>query len=42
MIRQRQAIMALDVAGECAVTLELVAKRVHAKMLVVVSPEDHT
>ena len=42
LIRQRQAIMALDVAGELGVTLEQAAKRVHAKMLVVVSPEDHT
>lgn len=42
VIRQRQAIMALDVAGEFAVTLEQAVQRVHVKMLVVVSPEDHT
>jgi homoserine O-acetyltransferase len=41
-IRQRQAIMKLDVASEFGVTLEEAAKRVHAKLLVVVSPEDHT
>jgi len=41
-IRQREAIMSLDVAGEFAVTLAEAAKRVHAKLLVVVSPEDHT
>ncbi|MFZ3218229.1 MAG: hypothetical protein WA192_19435 [Candidatus Acidiferrales bacterium] len=41
-IRQRQAINALDVAGEFGVTLQQAAKRVHAKMLVIVSPEDHT
>jgi homoserine O-acetyltransferase len=42
VIRQRQAIMALDVAGEFGVTLEQAARRVHAKMLVIISPEDHT
>jgi homoserine O-acetyltransferase/O-succinyltransferase len=42
VIRQRQAIIVLDVAGEFGVTLEQAAKRVHAKMLVVVSPEDHS
>ncbi|MGA7913775.1 MAG: alpha/beta fold hydrolase [Candidatus Acidiferrales bacterium] len=42
VIRQRQAIMALDVAGEYGVTLEEAARRVHAKMLVIISPEDHT
>lgn len=42
VIRQRQAIIALDVAGEFSMTLEQVAKRVHAKMLVIISPEDHT
>ncbi|MGB6469604.1 MAG: alpha/beta fold hydrolase [Candidatus Acidiferrales bacterium] len=42
MIRQREAIMALDVAAEHGETLPQAARRVHARMLVVVSPEDHT
>ena len=42
VIRQRQAIMALDVAGELGVSLEQAARRVRAKMLVIISPEDHT
>jgi homoserine O-acetyltransferase/O-succinyltransferase len=42
VIRQRQAIIALDVAAEFSMTLEQVAKRAHAKMLVIISPEDHT
>src|SRR5215472_17787360 len=40
-IRQRQAIMALDIPGELGVNLEQAAARVHAKLLVIVSPEDH-
>ena len=41
-IRQRQAIMALDIPGELGVlTLEQAAPKVHAKLLVIVSPEDH-
>ncbi len=40
-IRQRQAIIALDIPAEFGVTLEEAAKRVRAKMLVIVSPEDH-
>ena len=40
-IRQRQAIMSMDIPGEYGETLEQSAKRVHAKMLVFVSPEDH-
>jgi len=40
-IRQRQAIMSLDIPGEYGETLEQTAKRVHAKLLVMVSPEDH-
>jgi homoserine O-acetyltransferase len=40
-IRQRQAIMSLDIPGEYGETLEQTAKRVRAKMLVMVSPEDH-
>jgi homoserine O-acetyltransferase len=40
-IRQRQAINALDIPGEFGETLEQAAKSVHAKLLVVISPEDH-
>jgi homoserine acetyltransferase len=40
-IRQRQAIMSMDIPGEYAETLEQSAKRVRARMLVFVSPEDH-
>jgi len=40
-IRQRQAIIALDIPGELGLTLEQAAKRVHAKLLVVVSVQDH-
>ncbi len=40
-IRQREAMMALDVAAEFGGTLGDAAHRVRAKMLVVVSPEDH-
>jgi homoserine O-acetyltransferase/O-succinyltransferase len=40
-IRQREAIMSLDIPGEYGETMEQSAKRVHAKMLVFVSPEDH-
>jgi len=40
-IRQRQAIMKLDLAGEFGTTLEGAARRVRAKMLVMVSPQDH-
>lgn len=41
-IRQRQAIMALDIPEELGVeTLEQAATKVHAKLLVIVSPEDH-
>ncbi|HYL46143.1 MAG TPA: alpha/beta fold hydrolase [Candidatus Limnocylindrales bacterium] len=40
-IRQRQAIMALDIPGEYGTSMEQAAKRVRAKMLVVVSPQDH-
>lgn len=41
MIRQRQAILALDIPGEFHLTLEQAASRVRAKMLVVISPQDH-
>ena len=40
-IRQRQAIISLDIPGEFGVTLPELAKRVRAKLLVVVSPQDH-
>ena len=40
-IRQRQAIMALDIPKELGVTLGETAKSVHAKLLVIVSPQDH-
>jgi homoserine O-acetyltransferase len=40
-IRQRQAIIALDIPDEFGVTTEQIAARVKAKFLVVVSPEDH-
>lgn len=40
-IRQREAIMALDVPREFGVSLEQAAKRVRSKMLVIVSVEDH-
>jgi len=41
-IRQRQAIIRLDIPSEFGVTMEQAAHRVHAKLLVIVSPEDHT
>ncbi|MFZ0634094.1 MAG: alpha/beta fold hydrolase [Candidatus Acidiferrales bacterium] len=40
-IRQRQAIIALDVPAELGVTLEKAAERAHAKFLVILSPQDH-
>ena len=40
-IRQRQAIIALDIPNEFDVTLGQLAKRVRAKFLVIVSPQDH-
>lgn len=40
-IRQRQAIMAHDLPKELGITLEQTAKRVHASLLVMVSPEYH-
>jgi homoserine acetyltransferase len=41
MIRQREAINAMDIPGEFGVTLPNAARMVHAKLLVLVSPEDH-
>ena len=40
-IRQRQAIIGLDMPQEYSTTLAELAKRVRAKVLVIVSPEDH-
>lgn len=40
-IRQRQAILSLDMPKELGITLAEVARRVHARLLVIVSPEDH-
>ena len=40
-IRQRQAIMSLDIPHEYGVPLEQVASRVRSRMLVIVSPQDH-
>lgn len=40
-IRQRQAILSLDIPAELHLSLVQSAKRVHAKMLVIISPEDH-
>ena len=40
-IRQRQAIITMDIPGEFGGTLDQIAKRVHSKLLVIVSPEDH-
>ena len=41
-IRQRQAIMALDIPKEFGMRVEQAAKTIRAKMLVIVSLEDHT
>jgi homoserine acetyltransferase len=40
-IRQRQAIIALDIPGEFGMTLAQLARRVHAKFLIIISPQDH-
>lgn len=40
-IRQRQAIMSLDVPREYGLPLEQAARRVRSRMLVIVSPQDH-
>jgi homoserine O-acetyltransferase len=40
-IRQRQALLSLDLPRELGLSMEQVAKRVQAKMLIFVSPEDH-
>ena len=41
MIRQREAINALDIPAEFGVAMADAAKKVRAKMLVLVSPQDH-
>jgi homoserine O-acetyltransferase len=40
-IRQREAIISLDIPGEFGLTLTESAKKVRARMLVIVSPQDH-
>jgi homoserine O-acetyltransferase len=40
-IRQRQAIITLDIPGELGLTLEQAAKKVRAKLLIAVSAQDH-
>jgi homoserine O-acetyltransferase len=40
-IRQREAIIALDIPAELGVSLADAAKRVRARLLVIVSPQDH-
>jgi homoserine O-acetyltransferase/O-succinyltransferase len=40
-IRQREAIIALDIPGEYKETIGELVKRVRAKVLAIVSPEDH-
>jgi len=40
-IRQRQAIISLDLPAELGLSLDQIAKETHAKMLMIVSPEDH-
>jgi len=41
-IRQREAVISLDIPGELGMSLAQTAKRVRAKLLVIVSPQDHT
>ncbi len=40
-IRQRGAIISMDIPAEFQVTLAEAAKKVHAKVLMIVSPQDH-
>src|SRR5713226_350605 len=40
-IRQREAIISLDIPGELGLSLPQAAKKVRAKLLVIVSPQDH-
>jgi homoserine O-acetyltransferase len=41
LIRQRQAIISFDLPAEFGLTLDQAAKSVHAKLLIIVSPQDH-
>ena len=41
MIRQREAINALDIPSEFGVTLAQAARKVRTKLLVIISPQDH-
>ena len=41
LIRQREAVMSLDIPAEYGGTVEPAARRVRAKMLILVSPQDH-
>jgi homoserine O-acetyltransferase len=40
-IRQSQAIISLDISAELGMTTQQAAKKVRAKLLVIVSPQDH-
>ena len=40
-IRQREAILSLNIPGEFHLSLGRVVRQVHAKMLVIVAPQDH-
>ena len=40
-IRQREAILSLDLPAEFGLTMEQLAKRARAKMLIILSPQDH-
>ena len=40
-IRQRQAIISLDIPAELGLTLTQAAKKVRARLLVIISPQDH-
>src|SRR5882724_248426 len=40
-IRQRQAIISVNIPGELELTVAQAAKKVRAKVLVIISPEDH-
>lgn len=40
-IRQRQAIISLDLPRDLGATLVQAAKNVHAKLLIIISPQDH-
>jgi homoserine O-acetyltransferase len=40
-IRRRQAINALDIPGEYGVTIEEAAMHTHARLLIVITPQDH-